>query len=221
MFTWICPTCGRECPPAYTECPDCAGKAPAPAVETAAAAVSTQPPAVPPPAAPRPAAPGIPTWLLSVVFALAFFGLGAGVYFVSQHFRNKSQAAAPAAQSPQPAFETPQPASPAVKQHPYLKYIQITGWRLLQDARKRPEIRFIVVNHSGAEIPDINATVNLRARAGTETEPIGSFSFKLPSLGPYESRDLSAPLNTKLKVYEFPDWQNLFEEIQIASPDAK
>src|ERR1035438_3119946 len=26
MFTWICPTCGREVPPAYNECPDCAAK---------------------------------------------------------------------------------------------------------------------------------------------------------------------------------------------------
>jgi hypothetical protein len=162
----------------------------------------------------------MPTWLLSIVFALAFFGVGAGVYFLSQHSRSQDEAPAQAA-VPADALEVPKPVAAApdtLKQHPYLKYVEITGWRLLQNAQKRAEIRFVVVNHSAAEIPDLAATVNLRAQAGRESAPIGSFTFKMPPLGPYESKDLTAPLNTKLKVYEFPDWQNLFEEIQIDSP---
>jgi hypothetical protein len=156
----------------------------------------------------------MPTWLMGLVFAFAIFGLTVAGYLVYGHFQKPAQ---PATAAAVPA--TPPPVSAAaVAQHPYLKYIEITGWRLLQDARKQPEIKFIVVNHSGAEIPDLSAIVNLRAHAGTETEPIGLFKFKLPSLGPYESKDLTAHLETKLKVYEFPDWQNLFEEIQITSP---
>lgn len=230
MFTWICPRCGRECPPAYTECPDCSTQQGGqPATETAQAEPAVQAVVSEAPAAPKrsaPAAPsrGMPTWLLSIVFALAFFGIGAGIYLVSQHFREKPAALEPAASTAAPgALEVPKPVSAApatLQQHPYLKYLEITGWRLLQNAQKRAEIRFVVVNHSAAEIPDLSATVNLRAQAGRETAPIGSFAFKLPSLGPYESRDLTALLNTNLKVYEFPDWQNLFEEIQIG-PQSK
>ncbi len=226
MFTWICPKCGRECPPAYTECPDCSGQQSeqpsAVAVESAPAAPAPVPQAAAPRPRPdsRPPSRGMPTWLLSIVFALAFFGMGAGVYFITQHFRANPQAPAPAAAPAAAALEVPKPVAAApstLKQHPYLKYIEITGWRLLQNPQKRAEIRFVVVNHSAAEIPDLSATVNLRAQAGQESAPIGSFNFKLPSLGPYESKDLTAPLDTKLKVYEFPDWQNLFEEIQIGS----
>ena len=135
---------------------------------------------------------------------------------MAQHFRAQPAAAAKA---PAPALETPAVASPqVVKAHPYLKYLEITGWRLFQNPKKQAEIKFVVINHSGADLPDVAALVNLRAHAGSDSEPIGTFNFRLPSLAPYESKDVTATLNTKLKVYEFPDWQNLFEEIQLTSP---
>src|SRR3954447_76777 len=92
MFTWICPTCGREVPPSYTECPDCAKKAADP---EAAAAPPPAAPGAPVPHAPtappvhyRPAPappssrPGLPTWALTIVFAFAIFGVVAGVYWL-------------------------------------------------------------------------------------------------------------------------------------------
>src|SRR5690242_15479650 len=98
MFTWICPTCGREVPPSYTECPDCVGKT----AQTAAAPPPPQPqqaaappppqgyvpaspvrPAMPPPpydptpyVLPPPVRrPGIPTWAMTILFAFAIFGV--------------------------------------------------------------------------------------------------------------------------------------------------
>jgi len=91
--------------------------------------------------------------------------------------------------------------------------------RLTEEPRKKSEVRFVIVNHSGAEISDLVANVNLWARtAKSDEEAVGNFSFKLPSLGPYESKELSAPLNTKLRVYELPDWQNLVPDLQVTSP---
>jgi len=61
--------------------------------------------------------------------------------------------------------------------------------------------------------------VNLQARTSKkDEESVGSFSFKLPLLGPYESKEMSSVVDTKLKVYELPDWQNLQEQLQITSP---
>jgi hypothetical protein len=47
---------------------------------------------------------------------------------------------------------------------------------------------------------------------------VGTFSFKVASLGAYESKEMTGVLNTKLRVYELPDWQNLVADIQITSP---
>jgi hypothetical protein len=237
MFTWICPTCGREVPPAYDACPDCAAREKAAQAQGLAEAAAPLPPAAPTPAAPPPPAPytppavlppavapppayyaappqraALPTWLLAILFSLAFIGLGAGVYWLVQYFGGGSQAAASA------PVETV-PVRGQAKQHPLQKYVEVTGIRFVQAAKKDTEARFLVVNHSGADIADLAGTVNIWGRtAKSEEEAAGNFSFKVPTLGPYESKEVTAPVITKLKVYELPDWQNVSTEVQITSP---
>src|SRR5690349_16236488 len=108
MFTWICPQCGREVPPSYTDCPDCAGKAQPPAEapaqqvpppqdvqRSAPPVIETRPPAAPPPP-PRqvPAArTTLPTWLMTIISALAFVGVGAAAYFGINYFKREPTAA--------------------------------------------------------------------------------------------------------------------------------
>jgi len=224
MFTWICPQCGREVPPAYNECPDCAaaaaaGKAPAPVLQPQRTPPpqpqAPEPQAPAPRVAPRTAPPtALPTWVMSVLFALLFITLGGAVYWGLERYKaGRSTAAAPM------ALENVGEKRANGKQHPLQKFVEVTGIRLLQDARKRAEARFVVVNHSGAEIADLAGNVQLWARTQkSEEEPVGSFAFKLPSLGPFESREMAAPVTTKLRVYELPDWQNVTGEVQLTSP---
>ena len=227
MFTWICPQCGREVPPSYSACPDCAGKegtaalqaAQAPPLEGAAPAGPPSPAYAPPAVAPLPpqqyapppAHGALPTWLLTLLFAFAFVGLGAGVYFVVNYFRGGTQAAsAPAASAP---VRTP------ASTNPLQKYVEVSGIRFLETPAHQTEARFVVVNHSGADIVDLAGTVNVWGRtAKAEEEAAGNFTFKLDSLKPYESKDAVAPLSTKLKAYELPDWQNVVTTVQITSP---
>lgn len=238
MFTWICPQCGREVPPAYDECPDCAARqkqaatavpaqaaaepaaAPAPPVAAPAYVPPAQPYTAPVPAyaaPPRPAAaprrPGLPTWLLSILFALAFIGLGAGVYWVVSNLRNGGAARQNAAPADLSA------AHNNAKPHPLQKYIEVTGVRFVQDAKKKTEARFLIVNHSPDDIADLGGTVTIWGRTQkSDEESVGSFTFKLPDLGPWQSRELVAPVDTKLRVYELPDWQNVTAEVQLTSP---
>jgi hypothetical protein len=229
MFTWICPDCGREVPPSYTECPDCAERKKAPAAAGPTAIVPEAPAAAPrapylriPELAPPPPPPpiskgGLPTWLMSIVFALAFGGLVAGAYYGVQLVRNEpASASTPAATN----METPAAASkPGVKVNPLMRQLEVAGLRLEQNKDQKMEVRFIVINHSGAEIQDLVATINLQARTRKQgEEPVGSFVFKVPLLAPYESKEVTALVDTKLKVYELPDWQNLDEQLQITSP---
>lgn len=242
MFNWICPTCGRECQPHQTECPNCApakkaADAPAEsapiAPETPAAATAdvrteapapaepivmpsvrsmTSPVSDPGPPAP-PARQGLPTWLMSIVFAFAFGGLFGGAYWVYDNLQKDSSAAA----APRTKLENPPPAAPA-KSNPYQKYVEVTGLRLLQNKDKKTEARFVVVNHSGADLADIAGTLELVGKAAKVVEPVGRLTFKVAHLGPYESQDISALVTTKLQVYELPDWQYLEARLQINTP---
>jgi NTP pyrophosphatase (non-canonical NTP hydrolase) len=83
----------------------------------------------------------------------------------------------------------------------------------------RSEIRYNVVNHSAAELGDLTLHVLLRATTAQESQPpVSRFSFKLPSLGPYESREMVSVVEKINRVYEIPDWRNLKAEFQITSP---
>lgn len=156
----------------------------------------------------------IPPWLMSIGFAIAFLAVFAGAYFGVRHFTSASDTTGSA-----PTVAEKQPASGLAQPNALQKYVEVIGMRLLEDPKKKPQVRFVVVNHSGAEMSDLVANVNLWARtAKSDEEAVGTFSFKLPSLGAYESKEMTAPLNTKLKVYELPDWQNLTAEVQVTSP---
>jgi hypothetical protein len=151
---------------------------------------------------------------MSIVFAILFLAVGAGAYFAIRHFSGSGQAAASS-----PATLENATASSKAKANTLQKYVEVVGVRLIEDPKKKPQVRFVVVNHSGAEISDLAANVNLWARtAKSDEEAVGTLAFKLPSLGPYEAKEMSGPLNTKLRVYELPDWQNLTAEVQITSP---
>jgi hypothetical protein len=214
MFTWICPRCGREVPPAYNECPDC------PKVGETLSEATVQPtvPAPSPAAAATPvyqaAAPprgGLPTWALTLLFAFAFLGLGSGVYWLI----NSSHGASA---KPTSTVESPA-AKPGAKTNPYQKYIEISGVRFIEGPKKKIEVRFIITNHSGADLPVIGGNVTIWGRTRTsEEDAAGTFTFKTDLKG-FESKDLTVPLTTKKEYIELPDWQLLSTDVQVTSPE--
>ncbi|MGE5646082.1 MAG: zinc ribbon domain-containing protein [Acidobacteriota bacterium] len=211
MFTWICPKCGKEVPPSYSECPNCAKPQ---AVETPAeaeAAPLPEPAVVPVPPPPAPPAPArrsggvsVPGWMLSLMIAGAL--IIAGLTFIV--WKDSRRAPAPT-QPAATALETP---GTVMQSNPAFRNVELTGLRLVEDARQKPFVQVVIVNHSGADLGELDAKVNLKAVSKQEQEPVGSFALKA-SLGPYESKEIKAPLDTKLRVYEFPDWQFLRAEV--------
>ncbi len=103
--------------------------------------------------------------------------------------------------------------------HPLAKYIELTGIRLAVDANRKPEIHYLVVNHSTAMIADVTMNVTIRSvnRRATDA-PITKFSFKLSSLGPWEAKEFTSEIETNLKSYELPDWRNIRADYQIVAP---
>ena len=195
------------------ECPNCSGKLQAVQEEERAA---EQPPvATPPPQLGKTAAtvatPG-KTWLMSLLFAALFIALGVGIYWGVRHWKNR-----PAAGAAQPAaLENPPAAGQGGPPSSVAKFIQITGVRLTQTEKKKTQARFLVVNHSSADVAELSGTVTLRARGADS--PVGTFSFKSLSLDPHEAKEAVAPVDTSLRVYELPDWQNLIADLKVTSP---
>ena len=152
----------------------------------------------------------LPIWLLTIVFALAFVGLVGGVIWLVQ--RGGSQPSTPSASVESPA------AKAGVKTNPLQRYIEVSGVRFVQDAKKNTLAKFLVINHSEADFSGLAGNVTIWGRTQkSEEDAEGTFSFTT-NLGPLESKELSAPVTTKLQIYELPDWQNLTVDLQITAP---
>ncbi len=205
MFTWICPKCGKEVPPSYSECPNCAAEAESAGKVSNGAPAEEKPPSAFQQARPKRRSPlfGL---AMTVLVAALIIAAGAGAWKYLRSNPDQQAAAEPA-----PVLETPsgQPLPPASSEM-VLKNLELTGLRLTEDPGQKTMVRVVVVNHSGADLGEVSATVHLMATVQNkkETEQVGTFALKT-KLGPYESKDLKLPLATKLRVYELPDWQFL------------
>ena len=236
MFTWICPTCGREVPPSQSECMNCAPKtavptapAPTPVVQPIApplpntevkgyapapttqalvyqapvyqAPVAYAPPAVPP-------APGLPPWLITLMVFGGLLGLGAAFYFLylpSSKKEVETVAATPTAET-----------AAAPKANPMVKQLELTGVRILEDARQKLQVRMIVINHSAADMGEVKMKVTLTSGSGTGPSTIiGTFPVTVSDLGPMEAKEAKGSIATKLRAYELPDWQFLKATAEI------
>jgi hypothetical protein len=139
----------------------------------------------------------------------ALGGLLALLYFVVLP-RSRATAKAPAANGTQVAAPGPQGSmQPA---HPLAKYVELSGVRI-SEINNRAKIQFLVTNHSSADLPQLQMNVTLRAK----DREFFQFPVDLPSIGPFESKELSATVVTKLKPYEIPDWQFVQTEFRLTS----
>ncbi len=211
MFTWICPKCGHEVPPSYSDCPNCAGNS-----QTTAAPAAPQTPSTPAAAAQPPVASPVsrnyhvPNWVLTSLVVVTLVSLGVSLYLAT---RPVSQA---------PSTEKAANSAPQVKRHPLWKYIEVTGIRITEDASQKAQVAFLVVNHSGADIADLGGTLTLKPRgAKPEHAPLASFEFKVPSIGPYESKEIKTTVTSTMRAYELPDWQFLETDLEITSPSVE
>ncbi len=166
----------------------------------------------------QPAAPArgmnLPVWVMTILFALAIAGVVFGlIWMFSTNRGSAGNGPAPIASVESPA------AKPGAKTNPLQKYIEISGVRFVEDPKKKTTLaKFVIVNHSTADINGLAGNVTIWARTQkSEEDAQGTFSFNT-NLAPMESKEMSVPLNTKRKIYELGDWQNLTPDVQITAP---
>ena len=125
-----------------------------------------------------------------------------------------------ACSSPEPAPKEAVKTARAGKRHPLAKYLELAGFRMVESGGNKLKIRFLVINHSDADIGDLTLKVKLTTTAAKpEDPPIAEFEAKVHGLGPLEMQDVSQLVPTKLRVYELPDWQFLKADFDVISPD--
>ena len=240
MFTWICPKCGREVPPSYGDCPDCTPKLPktrsleqvnAPAAVIAADQAKPLAPVVVPvtalPTAPSPTAipdptlrvpfanappatngGGLPGWAIGVGSAV---GLAAFFYVLFTYILPKKVETTTSARTAESAAAVP--GAVGRNANPLAKFLEIVGIRWVEDAKQKTKMQFIVVNHSAADLPELKMQISVKAGSKLLFE----VPFTVSSIGPYESKEFSTPIQTALKGYELPDWQFLKADFEITS----
>ena len=163
------------------------------------------------PPAPPAKSSGMPTWLLTILCTAGFAAVIGGIYWMvgSSH--------RPA--TPSTTVESPA-AKPGSAASPWQKFIEVSGVRFAEDPKHKGQImvKFVLTNHSESNLGDLAGNVTIWAGTKKSDEDAqGTFAFKT-DIGPYDSKDISAPFNTKLKVYELPDWNVINTDLQITSP---
>jgi hypothetical protein len=169
----------------------------------------------PPPPPPPPPAHGmnLPIWLMTILFAFAIGGVVLGIVWLA----SSNHGSAGTGPTPTATVESPA-AKPGQKASAMQKYIEVTGVRFVQDAKKKTQVKFVVINHSEADISGLSGNVTVWGRTRkSEEDAQGTFSFST-NLAPFESKELTVPLNSKLKIYELGDWQNITTDVQITAP---
>jgi hypothetical protein len=164
-----------------------------------------------PPAPPeRQGLAAIPTWALTIICTIGFVGLVAGIYWLVGRSH---------AETPSTSVESPA-ARPGAAANPWQKVIEVSGLRLMEDPKNKNKIlaRFLVTNHSGSGLTGLAGNVTLWGDTRkSDEDALGTFSF-ITNIDGYESKEVSTPLTTKLKVYELPDWQKTTTDLQITAP---
>ncbi len=151
---------------------------------------------------------GVPSWLVSFMVMLVLLLLGAMAFNLVTFQRPDAVAKTLPADTQTPVVQN--------ASHPLAQSIEVTGFRIVVDFNKKSEIHYLVVNHSAAPISDLTVYVTLRsASAKPGQPPLSRFSFRSPDLGPFESKEMSSPIEKVTRSVTVPDWSDLRAELQV------
>ncbi len=118
-----------------------------------------------------------------------------------------------------PVKPTPVHTTATNANNPVAKFIEVVGFRIVEKSAGKINITFGVVNHSDADIGGLELLVNLRTTAGKPDDPpLFTFPAKVGDIGPNQMKDVTVETQTKLRVYELPDWQFIKADFSVTAP---
>jgi hypothetical protein len=153
-------------------------------------------------------------WFVSTLVAagVAITVLG-GVFYAMPTMAGPTRAAAPPTSVETKAMEPAKPAEPELPSDPLSKAVEVAGVRFVTGVPgQRPEIHYLVVNHSNVGIAGVVVQVMMRNR--TDDALVSQFSFRTPRLNAYESREMVSAIE-RMSSASTPDWRKLKAEVHI------
>ncbi len=139
-----------------------------------------------------------------VLVAVVVVGIVAGAVWLRKRGSESAESAA--------ATKTESAAPAAAGSHRFAKYIEIGGFRMTEEKQK-PVVKMVVINHSAGDLGEVKLRITVSATDGKE---LGTTEV-VASLGPLAVQDVTAPLKSKLRAYELPDWQFIRATFDIIS----
>ncbi|HYL37810.1 MAG TPA: hypothetical protein VEV17_17985 [Bryobacteraceae bacterium] len=161
---------------------------------------------------------GFPTWIGSVLAAMALFFV-AGTLL--QYFSGNRNATAAVTQGPQARGTSPANTSAAASAQDSLsRSVEVSGLRLVPGWNHKEQVQFLVVNHSANSLPAISIQITVRAPDSVSTTPpILNINAVIRGLGPYQSKEIRTDLDSTVSPTVFADWQSLRTDIQVTSAE--
>jgi P pilus assembly chaperone PapD len=102
-----------------------------------------------------------------------------------------------------------------VSEHPAARSVEVAGVRIVMGPNKKPQLQYIVINHSSNELTGLNIRIAVRSVDGLADAPLFSVSSPVAALGPNQSKEIRTDLNSSVPVSAIPDWQSLRTEVLV------
>ncbi len=152
--------------------------------------------------------------LLGTILILAVVSLLQ--YFSRDRDTTAASVAAPIAVMPHVAKAAPASHVSVFAEHPAARSVEVAGVRIVTGPNKRPQLQYIVINHSSSELTGLNIRIAVRSVDALADAPLFSVSSVVAALGPDQSKEIRTDLNSSVPVSAIPDWQSLRTEVLIA-----
>jgi len=158
----------------------------------------------------------VPAWFVSVLVATGLV-LAAGSWLQYLAENRDAKAVPNVPQQPVQASAGVSVAAGAGP-HPLARFVEIAGLRVVADLNHKSQLQYLVVNHSATRLSDIALKIAVRSTSDSSgSAPLFTVSVAVPSLGPYQSKEIKTDLDAGLRSASIPEWENLRADVQVST----
>jgi hypothetical protein len=157
------------------------------------------------------ASPSRNGWVMKYVVVGMLLTAGVATYSLMPG----SSTSAPPRPTPEPAPQPPVSAQSTRPANSLARLVEVTGVRFME-VNKKPQIHYLVVNHSGAPLASMTVYVTLRASTAKPGQPpIAKLTFRSPALAAFEAKEMFSSIERATGSVELPDWQDLRADVDV------
>jgi len=150
-------------------------------------------------------------WMMRSVVVGILLSAGLATYSMLP----SSSTSAPPRPTPEPAPEPPVSARSTRSTNSLARYVEVTGVRFME-VNKKPQIHYLVVNHSNAPLSSMTVYVTLRATTEKPGQaPIARLTFRSPNLAAFEAKEMFSSIEKATAPVDLPDWQDLRADVEV------